>query len=349
LAGATPADQKLSINGGSGFTVTTSGGPWLSVSPPSGASPATITVSASPANLPPAKYQGTVRISPNDGTSAPLDISVTLSVLAPAPVITAISPSIVQLNSSATTFTVTGSGFTTSSAVSFDGGTTLPTTFVDPNTLQFSLSKDVFTFAGSLTIVVLTPQAVPSNPVSLTIGTPPPLLQAVTNAASFAIGPIAPGEIISIFGTNLTNTVTFDGTPATLVFFSPTQVNATAPYSVNGPTTLLQMGASSVQLQVSPSAPGIFAAVPAGAGIVTLYATGCGTLTQDTLPVCSLPSSITVNGEPAQVLYAGIAPGLVSGANQINFALPADIQSGPISIIWTVGNASSAAFNLTLP
>jgi uncharacterized protein (TIGR03437 family) len=38
-----------------------------------------------------------------------------------------------------------------------------------------------------------------------------------------------------------------------------------------------------------------------------------------------LPVSVAVNGEPATVLYAGIAPGLVQGANQINVQLPADI------------------------
>ena len=82
---------------------------------------------------------------------------------------------------------------------------------------------------------------------------------------------------------------------------------------------------------------------------MTLYATGCGVLTNDPLPLCVLPSSIAVNGEPAQVLYAGIAPGLVEGANQVNFVLPADIQSGTIAIIWTVGNTSSQPFSFTLP
>jgi uncharacterized protein (TIGR03437 family) len=349
LGGGTPADQKLSITGGDGFTVTTSGGSWLTVSPTSGTSPSTITVSATPANLVPAIYQGMVRVSLADGSSASLDISVTLSVLAAAPVITTISPNIVPLNSGDTTFAITGSGFTSSSAVSLNGGTTLPTTFVDAGTLQFSLSKDFFTFAASVSIVVLTPQTVPSNAVNLTIGTPPPLLQAVANAATFATGPVAPGEIVSIFGTNLDQNVTFDSAPATLVYFSSTQVNVTVPYSISGPTTHLQMGASSVQLQVAPSAPGIFAAVVSDGGVVTLYATGCGSVTNDALPLCTLSSTITVNGEPAQVLYAGIAPGLVEGANQVNFVLPADIQPGTISIVWTVGNTSSKPFSFTLP
>jgi uncharacterized protein (TIGR03437 family) len=262
-------------------------------------------------------------------------------------VLTAISPNLVPLNSGDTTFTITGSGFSSSSAVSFDGSTTLPTTFVDANTLQFSLSKDLFTFAASLSIVVVTPQTVSSNAVYLTIGTPPPLLQAVANAASFVTGPVAPGEIVSIFGTNLDQNVTFDGTPAKLVYFSSTQVNVTVPYSITGPTTRLQMGASSVQLQVAPSAPGIFAAVQSDSGIVTLYATGCGALTIDDLPRCVLPVSVTVNDQPATVLYAGLAPGLVQGANQINIQLPDGISSGQLSIVLTAGDVSSKPFNFT--
>jgi uncharacterized protein (TIGR03437 family) len=56
-----------------------------------------------------------------------------------------------------------------------------------------------------------------------------------------------------------------------------------------------------------------------------------------------------VNEGPAQVLYAGIAPGLVQGANQINIKLPDDIASGQVSIVLTAGDASSKAFSFTLP
>jgi uncharacterized protein (TIGR03437 family) len=109
------------------------------------------------------------------------------------------------------------------------------------------------------------------------------------------------------------------------------------------------MGTSSVQLQVVPSAPGIFAAASVGDGIVVLYATGCGALTNDDLPRCALPVSVTVNGEPAQILYAGIAPGLVQGANQMNIQLPSDITTGPLIIVLTARDASSKPFSFTLP
>jgi uncharacterized protein (TIGR03437 family) len=104
------------------------------------------------------------------------------------------------------------------------------------------------------------------------------------------------------------------------------------------------MGSASMQLPVAPSAPGIFAAVASAPGVVTLYATGGGALAQGSPAPLALLSTVTVNGEPATVLYAGIAPGLPQGANQINVQLPADARTGTITIVWTAGSASSKPF-----
>jgi uncharacterized protein (TIGR03437 family) len=56
-----------------------------------------------------------------------------------------------------------------------------------------------------------------------------------------------------------------------------------------------------------------------------------------------------VNDQPATVLYAGIAPGLVQGANQINIQLPDGITPGQLTIILTAADASSQPFSFTLP
>jgi uncharacterized protein (TIGR03437 family) len=55
-----------------------------------------------------------------------------------------------------------------------------------------------------------------------------------------------------------------------------------------------------------------------------------------------------VNDEPARVFYAGIAPGLVQGANQINIQLPDDITTSQITIVLTAGDTSSKPFSFTL-
>ncbi len=115
----------------------------------------------------------------------------------------------------------------------------------------------------------------------------------VANGASFTAGPVAPGEIVALFGTaigpaagaslQLTNPVLvsnalagvhvlFDGVPAPLTFASAGQVNAVVPYSVAGKsTTSLQveyLGALSapVSLPVVAAAPGLFTYNASGTG-----------------------------------------------------------------------------------
>ncbi len=171
-----------------------------------------------------------------------------------------------------------------------------------------------------------------------------PRIDAVTNAATFLVGAVSPGEIVTLFGANLTASVTFDGTPATIVSASSAQVSVTVPYGVSGSTTTLQMGTTSIQLALVSSAPGIFAVVPAGSGLLTLYSTGGGVLSKDPLPRITLNTIVTVNGQTAEVLYAGIAPGLVEGANQINVRIPAAISTGSLSVVLSIGSSSSKPF-----
>jgi uncharacterized protein (TIGR03437 family) len=344
--GSLPAPQTVLIASSTASVFApTSSATWLKFTASGTTTPATLSVSADPTSLQQGVYTGAIQIDPQTS------VQVNLTVLAPGPVVTGISPAVIALGSEATTVKITGTGFQPGATVQLTGGVALATKFIDSGTLQITLDKPTLAQQVTLSFVVVNPNSVPSNTVTLTIGTPTPTFTAasVANAASFTGGPVAPGEIISIFGTSLSGSVTFDGTPATLVFSSPAQVNVTVPYSVAGPTSILQMGETLVQLQVAQSAPGIFAAVSAGDNIVVLYATGCGALTNDDLPRCALPVSATVNDEAAQVLYAGIAPGLVQGANQINIQLPDDITTGQVTIVLTAGDASSKPFNFTLP
>lgn len=223
---------------------------------------------------------------------------------------------------------------------------------------------------------------------------------AVVNAATFQPGPVAPGEIISIFGSGLGPAVgmavsvnapgfmptavaetraLFDGVGAPLLFVRADQVNAVVPYSVAGKAvTQLQMEYKAAQspavpLAVAQSAPGIFtmqasgqgqgavfhpdwsansAANPAGRGsVVVMYATGGGEsepagidgAIADASPVRpKLPIAVTIGGLPASVLYAGPAPGFVSGLMQINVRVPDTTSPGPsVPVVLSVGTSSS--------
>jgi uncharacterized protein (TIGR03437 family) len=62
------------------------------------------------------------------------------------------------------------------------------------------------------------------------------------------------------------------------------------------------------------------------------------------LPKPLLAVTAEINGEAAEVTYAGAAPGQVAGILQVNVRVPADVPKGtsvPVSI--TVGAATSQA------
>ena len=115
----------------------------------------------------------------------------------------------------------------------------------------------------------------------------------VVNGATFQSGAVAPGEIVSLFGSaigpptpaflTLTNPrlvsnslegvqVFFDGVPAPLLYASARQVNVVVPYSIAGKsTTVLQLEylgvlSNPVTLRVAATSPGIFSFNGSGLG-----------------------------------------------------------------------------------
>jgi uncharacterized protein (TIGR03437 family) len=121
---------------------------------------------------------------------------------------------------------------------------------------------------------------------------------AVTNAADYLLGPVAPGEMVTIFGTGVgpaagasmrvqsgvvTTTlagtrVLFDGTPAPLLYVRSNQVNAVVPYGLWSNTSAAQMQieyqgvlSEALPLQVALTNPGIFTADSSGAGQGTVF------------------------------------------------------------------------------
>ena len=232
-----------------------------------------------------------------------------------------------------------------------------------------------------------------------------PVLTAagVVNAASLTAGAVAPGEIVSLFGTALgpaaganlqfTNPqlvsnalegvhVLFDGVPAPITYAGATQVNAVVPYTVAGKsTTQLQveyLGAVSapISLPVTAVSPGLFTSTAAGTGQaailnltdysvnsatnaaargawVSIFGTGAGVTSPASTdgmlaaaPFGQVPSNVpvtvTMGGIPCQTNYVGAAPGLISGALQINAQVPAGVTPGSnVPLVVTIGGVSS--------
>ena len=156
--------------------------------------------------------------------------------------------------------------------------------------------------------------------------------------------------------------ILFDGKPAPLVYVSENQSAAIVPYEVSGSTviTLRYGGQTSapMTLPVAVASPGIFTADSSGVGqaaalnqdgslnsatrpaaigdVVTFFGTGEGQTKPpgvdgilDSLPLPSplLPVTLTIGGQPADVLYAGGAYGEVAGVIQINARIPQGIKT----------------------
>jgi uncharacterized protein (TIGR03437 family) len=190
---------------------------------------------------------------------------------------------------------------------------------------------------------------------------------SVVNAASFIDGSVAPGELVTIFGSNLLGATTtqtrvlFNGMPATLLYVANDQVSAIVPNGVAGQkeaqVVVDRNGVLSgtLTIPVAASAPGLFTATANGRGqaaalnenlsinsvsnpaakssIVVLFGTGAG---QPELPV-----SVTIDGQGAKVLYSGPTGDSLAGVIQVNVQLPAGIHSGAVPVVLRVAGAVS--------
>jgi uncharacterized protein (TIGR03437 family) len=84
--------------------------------------------------------------------------------------------------------------------------------------------------------------------------------------------------------------------------------------------------------------------------VVAIYATGMGqtdpqgvdgAIPSTVLPKPTLPASVLIGNSEAVVTYAGAAPGLVSGAMQVNARIPRNLQPGTYAVTLRLGRFSS--------
>jgi uncharacterized protein (TIGR03437 family) len=243
-----------------------------------------------------------------------------------------------------------------------------------------------FADSGNDRIRCLVPESVlPPDPIQL-----PPTLTAV-NALSLQPGPVAPGEVVSIFGAGLgpeagvpgaldasgllANLVAgvearFDGVAAPLFYVQAGQVNAQVPYTVaEAASTHLEMRylgqtKAAVDLPVAAASPALLPLVTNQDGtlnseaspappstLLTLFATGEG-LTDGSnvtgkpagVPLAAplLPVTLTIAGVPAEILFAGSAPGMI-GVMQLNVRTPGGgfLAPGKTDLSLTVGGRAA--------
>ena len=318
----TPQPQTVTLTSpGSQFAFkasasTVTGGNWLSVTPLSGITPASLTVAVSLAGLKAGQYTGAITITPTDTAVATKVLVVALNIT---------------------------TGGTGTSGV---------------------------TVRSVLNAASLQPGALAPGEIITIFGT--------GLGPSAGQGPILSSS--GSIGSTLADTrVLFDGVAAPLLYAGSEQINAIVPYGITGRfATSLQVEVAgnrseALQLRVDPASPALFTATGTGKGqaavvnqdgtlnnpffpapretIIALYGTGEGQtrpagqdgriITTDVRPPVA-PVSVTIGGIDAEVKYAGSAPGMVSGAFQINVLVPRNAPvGGQIPIEVTIGGILS--------
>jgi uncharacterized protein (TIGR03437 family) len=204
------------------------------------------------------------------------DNAVYLVKSAPAAVLQ-ISPSTVSAPFTAFTLTVRGYGFSPG-AVVMANGAPLQTTFVDPSQVTAVAPVSSLTANVPLNISVTT-AGYATGYVPLAVTGPPITINGILSNAS-SLPSIAPGSLISIYGSGLSTTigpalgpplpiglygttVTVNSRPIPLLYVSPTQINAQLPYEISPGTASMTVStalsiSSAANFQVSSAAPGIY-------------------------------------------------------------------------------------------
>ncbi len=261
---------------------------------------------------------GNVTVATPSGTSG----SQLFTVTVPASTISSISPTSGPVG---TSVAITGTNLTGATGVTFNG---VSATFTVNSATSISTSVPNGATTGS---VVVTTAGGPSNGVMFTVVPPAPTLSGISPNSS----PV--GTTVVITGTNLTGTtaVNFNGTGATFVVNSATQLTATVPTgATNGPVTVATPGGLSNGI-------GFTVAVPTST-LLTLSPTSGGIGTTVVITGTNLTGAATVS-------FNGIgATFVVNSPTQITTTVPFGATFGPVTVTVS-GSSNGLTFTVTPP
>ncbi|RDH39963.1 MAG: hypothetical protein CFE62_006225, partial [Candidatus Aquirickettsiella gammari] len=190
--------------------------------------------------VPPGTAAGTVEVlvTTLGGTSAP-----NVYTYAPVPVITTLDPSVGSV-AGGNTVTISGSGFTTDSLVTFGGKSAA---IISSNDGQITVTVPPGTAAGTVEVLVTTPGG-RSAPSSYTYTASSSITNICPNIGSVTGGNTV---IISGSGFNSASRITFGGTPVEFTVNSDNQITATAPAGALGPVEVAVTTASDTAIAPS--------------------------------------------------------------------------------------------------
>lgn len=294
-------------------------------------------------DVPAGATSGPIAITTPGGT-ATSTTAFTVTVPNPMPTIASLAPATAIAGSGAFSLTLNGTGFLSSSVVSFNG-TALVTTLISPTQLTAAVSAAAVATAGSYPVLVTNPApgGGASAAATFTVTVPVPTITSFTPAS----GPV--GTTVTVTGTNLA---------------------AASSATLNGlaVSAFVALNATSVQFAVPTGATSGPIAVTTPGGIATSTTAFTVTPTIVTPTLASLtPNSQVVNGPAVSVTISGTG---FTTASTVNFngttyaqtnstatslvvMLPAaaltTIGSFPLTVTNTAGTSNALSFSVTAP
>jgi uncharacterized protein (TIGR03437 family) len=195
--------------------------------------------------------------------------------------------------------------------------------------------------------LTLTVSPAPPPPPPPPAATPTVTVTSVVNAATFTQTPLVAGSLGTVMGKNLTGknvTVTFDGTQATVLYISDSQINLQVPASLGSKTqanlvvTVDGTSSAPVAVTFAPAWPAIFAG-----GVLNQDGTVNGSAhaarSGDILQIfgTGIPNGAVVSAQIGDrkdlvPLYAGDAP-TVPGVQQVNVSVPQGVGAAASLIL----------------
>lgn len=394
--GVAPAAQTLaarSTTPGLAINATTTTS-WLRLTSSATTTPADITVRVDPAGLAAGTYTGAVQVNS-------LSIPVTLVITGGTATQWTVSPqsmglfliqgaALPELPTARIVSTPAGQGFRVSSSAAWLSP--VVNQAFTPATLSLGLNVASLAVGNYTGVITITPTS--GDPLSLTVNlqlaagvTPRPQITAIVNSADQLAGRgISPGEILTIYGAGLADAggvsgsiangasftnqagnarVFVNGVAIPMLYASPNQINAQAPYDLPSAGTALvevdHLGvrSASFELTIATALPAIFTVSSSGVGpgailnqdyslntstrpaprgsAIMIYGTGAGAGTRSLLaggiegnqPTPTLaPVVVILGGLRVPALYAGTSPGSVNGLLQVNVIVPPNAPTG---------------------
>lgn len=233
----------------------------------------------------------------------------------------------------------------------------------DPTAVNTAASPSAVAVQASTTSNPLTVPAY--SVVRVDLNTPTAV--TVVNNASYAAGPVAPQEIVSLFGSGLQGSSFLftdsagNSQVAPTFYVSSTQDNILVPAGMAaGPATVtVQTGAAvqpTAQLTIAPSQPGLYSANAGGSGVAAATAaiySATGQITAEPVFACNppaarscLPSPLSQGGA-TDTLYVSLYGTGIRGAASVQCFVAG--QSVPVAYYGKSGYLGEDQVNISIP